>query len=154
MKHLLLVEDEETDVFLFRRALIKAEIDVTLSEVDNGRAAIEFLGQTGEFAGRPDELTPDLVLLDLHIPFVNGLDVLRWIRQNRPPSLPVVILTASQSEPDLKEAYNCGANSFLVKPTSLDGLIELVGVLCSYWLRCNRSPRDLGRESAAKEVVG
>src|SRR5579859_3819304 len=107
---ILLVEDDENDVFFFKRAMKKTGVANPLQVATNGQEAIHYLQGTGKFAERAQFPLPELVLLDLKLPFVMGLDVLRWIRQQSGLVPIVVILSASQEESDIAAAYRLGAN--------------------------------------------
>jgi CheY-like chemotaxis protein len=138
---LLLVEDMEPDVFFMQRAWKRAVIANPLHVVGDGQEALEYLSGTGKFAHRTEFPMPGLVLLDLKIPRVLGLDVLKWIReQTALKTLPVIILTSSHDESDVEKAYQLGANSFLVKPHSPDQLADMVKSFRDYWLKHNHPP--------------
>jgi CheY-like chemotaxis protein len=137
----LLVEDEPDDVLLARRAFAKAGIAAPLHVVGDGEAAVAYLAGTGAYADRLRYPVPGLMLLDLKLPRLGGLEVLRWVRAQPPlRRLPVVVLTASKENVDLERAYDLGANSYLVKPVSFDGMIELSRALGLYWLTLNEPP--------------
>lgn len=143
MSLILLVEDSEDDVFFMRRALKTAGLRHSLEVVMDGQAAIDYLDRKGSFADRSAHPEPSLVLLDLRLPQVPGLDVLRWIRtQPRFDTLPVVVLTSSNQESDLQSAYRLRANSFLVKPSDTADLVGLAKTVCEYWLNLNQVPRS------------
>jgi CheY-like chemotaxis protein len=130
---ILLVEDCADDAFFMQRAMRAAGLKTPLQVVKHGRLAIEYLGGIGDYANRDRYPFPSLVLLDLKLPFVLGLDVLKWIRaQAALHQLPVVVLTASGEPSDVQRAYRAGANSFMVKPCAddLDGLAKCI---LQYW---------------------
>lgn len=136
---ILLVEDNEDDIFFLQRAVKKASIETPLQVVRDGRQAIDYLLGTGPFADRAEFPLPSLVLLDLKLPLVHGLDVLKWIRaQPRLATLIVVVLTSSHLDADVRQAYQLGANSFLVKAASAEKLTEMVKCMHEYWLQHNR----------------
>src|SRR4051812_25256186 len=111
------IDDDPNDVMLFEHACRKAGIDFNLQSVQDGDEAINYLGGTSRFSDRTQHPFPQLVLLDLKMPRVNGFDVLTWLRAREEyKKLPVVVLTSSNHESDVKRAYNLGANSYLVKP--------------------------------------
>lgn len=121
----LLVKDREEDVFLFRRALQRAEITLRVEVAKDGQEAIDYLAGTGRFADRKKFPLPALVLLDLKLPLQTGLDVLAWIEtQPTLRSLVVIVFSSSIDEGDMDRAYELGANAFLVKPTDLNTLPE------------------------------
>lgn len=137
---ILLVEDSPDDVELTRRAFQKNNIQNPLVVVGDGVEALEYLFREGAYADRADEL-PQLVLLDLQLPRINGLEVLRRIREDaRTELLPVVILTSSAEERDLVDGYRHGANSYIRKPVDFDQFIEAVRNLGLYWLILNTPP--------------
>jgi len=135
---ILLVEDDENDVFFFQRGAKLAGLINPLQVAQNGRQAIHYLGGTGEYSDRAQFPLPCLVLLDLKLPHVMVLDVLKWIR-NQPElkTVIVVVFTSSKLPPDISKAYFLGANSYLVKPSSPAELPELVRMIKSYWLDLN-----------------
>lgn len=126
----LYAEDEENDVFLMQRAFRKAGIVNPLQTAADGADAIRYLQGAGDYADRQRFPLPCLVLLDLNLPRRSGLEVLRWIREQRTlQSLPVVIFTSSSQHRDIAAAYELGANGYLVKPSGADQLIELAVAL-------------------------
>src|SRR5208337_1190715 len=114
-KTILNVEDEEDDLFFIRDALTKAGIDNPVQAATDGQQAIDYFKGNGKFADREEFPLPGFVLLDLKLPYVGGLGVLKWIRQEAQLSLPVVIFTSSENEMDIKSACSLGANAYLVK---------------------------------------
>ena len=140
MKPILQVEDDGNDVFLLRHAMRKAEIANPIQVVTDGQQAIDYLKGTGKFADREEFPLPCLVLLDLKLPHVMGLDVLEWIRQQPLEALVVIILTASAEYGDIAEAYRLGANAFLTKPSESGRLEEMVKSLKDFWLTHNTLP--------------
>jgi CheY-like chemotaxis protein len=138
---LLLVDDNEDDVLLVRRAFAQARILNPLRIVRTGEEAVEYISGTGRYANRAEYPLPGVVLLDLKMPGMSGFDVLRWIRlQPGFGSLRVVVLTSSQDIRDVSAAYQLGANSFLVKPVDFERLVEISQALNGYWLWMDRSP--------------
>lgn len=134
---ILLVEDSPDDVELTRRAFQKNNIKNPVVVVEDGAKALDFLFCEGEFADRGDDL-PQLVLLDLQLPKLGGLEVLQRIREDpRTKLLPVVILTSSAEERDLVEGYRLGANSYIRKPVDFQQFIAAVRDLGLYWLVLN-----------------
>jgi CheY-like chemotaxis protein len=129
-KSLLLIEDNEDDVFLMRRALKKANIDLTLHVVMDGQEALDYLGSSGKFADRAQFPSPALVFLDLKLPYVHGFEVLEWIRQQDSlKNLPVVVLTSSPEERDRRQAHELGAKAYFVKPPSSELLQQAMGFM-------------------------
>jgi two-component system, response regulator len=138
---ILLVEDNPDDAELTRLAFRKSNLANRLEIVRDGAEALEYIFATGAFTGRPPEDEPCLVLLDLKLPKVGGLEVLRQMRANPKTSLtPVVILTSSVEEQDMIQGYNLGCNSFIQKPVDFDQFTEAVKVLGLYWLVLNQPP--------------
>jgi CheY-like chemotaxis protein len=138
---ILLAEDNEDDVFFMKRALKGAGIADSLQVVSSGQEAIEYLAGTGKFADRKDYPMPVLVLLDLKLPLMSGLEVLKWIRQQTVlNNIVVVVLTSSKEGKDIDQAYQIGANSYLVKPPAMTDLQELVKAFNLYWLQRNEFP--------------
>jgi two-component system response regulator len=137
----LLVEDDLGHAELVRRNLQRSGGTLRLSHVADGQEALDYLRREGEYAGANDHPDPDLILLDLRLPRVDGLEVLRQIKQD--PALariPVVILTTSQSSPDIAEAYARRANSYLVKPVDFQRFGDLMEEVKRYWTVWNEYP--------------
>lgn len=138
---ILLVEDNPDDEALTIRALKKNNIGNHLVVVRDGVEAIDFLFGTGAYKDRDPKDTPQVVLLDLKLPKMDGLEVLRRIRENELTRLlPVVILTSSKEEQDILKGYKLGANSYVRKPVDFDQFVEAVRQLGLYWLVLNESP--------------
>ena len=140
-KMILLVEDNPDDEALTLRALKKNNIGNKVQVVRDGAEALEFLFCTGAFADRDPQDKPQVVLLDLKLPKVDGLEVLRHIRaDDRTRLLPVVILTSSKEEQDMLKGYSLGANSYVRKPVDFTQFVESVRQLGLYWLVLNEAP--------------
>jgi two-component system response regulator len=139
---ILLVEDNPDDAALTLRALEKNDIANDMVKIaDNGVEALEYLFGTGEYAGRDTGAQPQLILLDLKMPKMDGIEVLRRLRQDdRTRLLPVVVLTSSDEKEDIVKIYNLGANSYIRKPVDFDEFTEAVRQLGVYWLRLNMVP--------------
>ncbi|HVH08707.1 MAG TPA: response regulator [Gemmatimonadales bacterium] len=138
-RSILLVEDNPDDEALTRRALMKNNIHNDIVVAHDGAEALDWLFGTGPHAGHP--VTPELVLLDLKLPKVDGLEVLRRIRADAHTRLlPVVILTSSREERDLVAGYGLGANSYIRKPVDFGQFVEAVRQLGLYWLVLNEAP--------------
>lgn len=141
-KMILLVEDNPDDEALTIRALTKNNIGNELVVARDGAEALDFLFCTGAYADRDPDAKPEVILLDLKLPKVDGLEVLRRIRSDeRTQVLPVVILTSSKEEQDLITGYKLGANSYVRKPVDFDQFMEAVRQLGLYWLVLNESAR-------------
>lgn len=140
-KKILLVEDNPDDVELTLHALEEHNISNKIEVVEDGAEALDYLFATGAYAGRDMSEMPSVVLLDLKLPKVDGLEVLRRIRDDdRTKNLPVVILTSSSEEEDLTKSYELGANSYVRKPVNFDQFSEAVRQLGLYWLLLNEPP--------------
>jgi CheY-like chemotaxis protein len=138
---ILLVEDNANDEALTQRALKKAHIMNKVVVARDGAEALDYLFANGAFAERDAGEVPQVVLLDLNLPKVGGLDVLRAIRADaRTKLLPVVVLTSSKQDRDLVEGYSLGANSYVVKPVDFAQFSESVRQLGLYWLVLNEQP--------------
>lgn len=135
---ILLVEDNEDDIFLMKRALKSAEIKNPVITLEDGQQAIDYLSGVEPYTDRSKHPLPVLVFLDLKLPIVKGHEVLAWIRSQ--PELKntiVVVLTSSNEQSDLKKAYGLGANSYVVKPPTAQQLTELAKAFKWYWLEFN-----------------
>jgi CheY-like chemotaxis protein len=144
--HILVAEDDTTDAFFFQRAFQRAGIPVTLHFVRDGQEVIDYLEGKGPFGDRVAHPQPQLLLLDLRMPKLDGFDVLKWIRRRPELADLVVVLFSSSDEPrDLSRAYDLGANWYLVKPHSMDELTGLIGRFKKYWVEANP---DASREAA------
>lgn len=136
---ILLVDDNEDDVFLMERALQGAGITNPLFIVEDGQQALEYLSGQGKYTDRQTYPVPAVVFLDLKLPFKSGHDVLQWIRkQPQLETLVVVVLTSSNEPQDIKRCYALGANSYLVKPPTPEELINMAKSFKWYWLEYNR----------------
>jgi two-component system response regulator len=153
MKTVLQVEDDPNDVFFLQHAMRKADVTNPIQIASDGQEAIDYLQGTGKFANREKFPLPCLVLLDLKLPYVMGLDVLKWIRRQAEIAVPVVILTASADDADIATAYRLGANGFLVKPSEASTLDDIVKAIKDFWLTHNKLPEDFWAESPAEGVV-
>jgi two-component system response regulator len=149
----LLVEDEANDVFFMQEAMKKAGVLNPIRVASDGQQAIDYFKGAGQFANREEFPLPCLVLLDLKLPYVMGLDVLKWIRQQ--PGLPaiVVILSSSKEEEDIATAYRLGANGYLVKPPDLGKLLDMARSIKDFWLTQNTPPPDSHEKEVAAELT-
>jgi len=138
---LLLVEDDPRDVELTLLAFQDMKLSNSVQVARDGEEALEFVFATGRYAGRDVDHGPRLVLLDLKLPKVEGLEVLRRIRADpRTRTLPVVVLTSSNQERDVTEAYALGVNSYIVKPVDFDQFAQAIRELGLYWMVLNEPP--------------
>ncbi len=139
-KIILLVEDSPDDAALTLDAVREAELEARVAVVDSGTAALEFLFRTGPYADRNPVLKPAIMLLDLKLPGIDGLEVLRQTRAAEDTKqLPVVILTSSREASDITAAYELGANSYIRKPVDFDQFVETVKAIGNYWLTMNET---------------
>ncbi len=129
---ILLVDDNEDDVFLTREAFDAASLRVNLHHVDNGLKALQFLRKEGAYGGVP---SPDLILLDMHMPVMDGHQVLSEIvKAEDLRHLPVVVLTTSYEAADIRKMYGLRCNSYITKPVDFDKFVKAIGQLAGYWL--------------------
>jgi len=139
---ILLVEDSPDDVAFIIRTFEKAGLSARLHAVADGAEALEFIFATGQHAGRNLAIKPKLIILDLKLPKVGGLEVLRRLKMTpETRSIPVVVLSSSQEERDLIESYALGVNSYVVKPMDFDHFAASVQALVRYWLQFNQTPK-------------
>lgn len=136
-KSILLVEDNSDDEKLTLRALRQAEIQTEVAVVRDGVEALEYLFREGRFAGRPIPV-PELILLDLKLPKINGLEVLERLRSHEATRMvPVVIMSSSDEESDIVNGYRLGANSYIRKPVEYQVFMDSIRQLVMYWLQLN-----------------
>ncbi len=139
---ILLVEDNASDAELTIRELKKNNLANNLFHVKDGQEALDFIFATGVYEKRRDiSSRPKVILLDIQMPKVNGIEVLQKIKSDpRTRSIPVVMLTSSKEDPDIKSCYELGANSYIVKPVNFIGFAEAIKHLGFYWLLLNQKP--------------
>lgn len=139
---ILIVEDNPSDVELTLRTLKRHNLANRIEVMRDGEEALDFLLRTGPYAGTALSMNPKVILLDLKLPKVDGLEVLRQIRQrDELRKIPVVILTSSREDRDLERAYELGANSYVVKPVDFNEFVQSIAQLGLYWLLLNESIR-------------
>lgn len=142
MVELLLVEDNPQDLELAIRALRKANLANKIHVARDGAEALEFIFCEGSYITRKITDVPKMILLDLKLPKIDGLEVLKRIKSDvRTKMIPVVILTSSKEQSDVVNSYDLGVNSYIVKPVNFEGFVEAVGNLGLYWLLLNQSPK-------------
>jgi CheY-like chemotaxis protein len=147
---ILLVEDNSDDVELTLHALRREQVANTIFTVSDGEEALEFLFCTGRYSNRSFNHPPRLVLLDLKLPLVDGLEVLKRLKEDpRTKAVPVVVLTSSKEERDLVASYNLGANSYIQKPVDFDRFREIVKSTGLYWMVTNQHPLASSLSQAA-----
>lgn len=140
--HVLLVEDNPDHAELIRRGFERFQFAVSFYHVEDGEAALDYIFGRGAFADRAQFPVPDLVLLDLRLPRVDGLEVLREAKSHPTlHSIPIIVLTTSDAERDVAAAYQYHANSFVTKPVDFQQLLQLIKDLGIYWLAWNKSPQ-------------
>src|ERR1041385_679926 len=150
---ILLVEDDEGDILLLRRAFRNAHIANPLIEVRDGQAAIQYLSGSGDYADRARYPIPFLILLDLRLPKLSGFEVIAWLRdQPQLADLVVVVLTASDHVPDVTKARDLGANSYLVKPGTFEELVQMVKRIKGRWLLVDRPLEDTASRAPTHAV--
>ena len=149
MQPILQVDDDPNDVFLLQHAMKKAGVANPIQVATDGQQAIDYLKGAGKFADRETFPLPCLVLLDLKLPYVMGLDVLEWIRRQPGLSLIVILLTASAEDVDIATAYRLGANAFLTKPTTAGELEDMAKAIKDFWLTHNTLPQESDAKPAA-----
>ncbi len=138
---ILLIEDNPNDAELAVRALTKNKIKNKLIHLNDGEIALEFLFGTGRYEGRDILKKPKVILLDLKMPKVGGIELLKKIKANdNTKNIPVVVLTSSKENPDIEQSYALGANSYIVKPVDFDNFIKAVSDIGFYWMILNEPP--------------
>lgn len=141
---ILLVEDDANDAELTIRALRKDNAATSVFHVKSGEEALDLLYCQGAYEARCMQNAPKLILLDLKMPRINGIETLRRIKGNeRTRVIPTVILTSSKEDRDIMDSYKLGANSYFVKPVDFEGFVDAISSLTQYWLELNQSPNKL-----------
>ncbi len=136
---ILIVEDDENDMMLLKMALAKEGIKNPLQVVRDGYEAIEYLRAEGQYKDRAKFPFPSVIFTDLKMPRMSGFEVLAWLRNHPECSvIPVIILSASNQDADVKRAYQMGANAYLVKPSQISGLQEMVKTAFDFWALCEK----------------
>ena len=153
MKTILQVEDDPNDVFFLWKAMKKMGVMNPVQVATDGQQAIDYVQGAGKFADRAKFPFPSVVLLDVKLPYVTGLEVLRLIRHQCRRSLPVVMLSASAQEADIATAYRLGANAFLCKPSEAGKFEEMVKAIKDFWLTCNTLPEESSSDAPFFEEV-
>ena len=139
---ILLIEDSPDDVMFFVHTFEKAGLLARLQILEDGAEALEFIFCTGRHAHRQTFTHPKVIFLDLKLPKVNGLEVLRRLKSDAyTRTIPVVVFSSSQEERDLAESYELGVNSYVVKPMEFDELSKSIRLLGQYWLQINHTPK-------------
>ncbi|MES2692887.1 MAG: response regulator [Verrucomicrobiota bacterium] len=137
---ILHVENDPDDIFLTQRAFKKAGCEHPINAVENGEQGVAYLRGQERFSNRADYPLPAVILLDWNMPLMSGAEFLRWIRSEAAlKRLPVVVLTSSNNDADMREAYELGANGYIVKPGTQESFQEMARIFAQYWLHWNRS---------------
>ncbi len=145
---ILLVDDDRADQQIIKRIVDQGGLSATLRVVSSGKEALDYLGRNGAYTPPADAPTPSLILLDLNMPGMSGLDLLSVIRNNpQTKLLPIVILTTSDQESDIVQSYERGANSYLTKPIKYDEFVRVIRELDEYWFDLTVLPPVLGKEA-------
>lgn len=138
---ILLVDDREDDILLVRRALTKANVTNPVFVVRDGEEALSYLDGTGKYFNRAEYPLPDIMLLDIKMPRMDGFEVLREVRHRREfKAMRIIVLTSSEDVFDVNKAYDLGANSFLVKPLEFENYTAMMRTLSSFWLHQSKNP--------------
>jgi len=138
---ILLVEDNPQDAELMIRALRKQKLANQIHVAEDGEEALDYLFCKGKFSDRDFSQPPKVIFLDLKLPKVSGLEVLRELKSNPiTQTLPVVVVTSSRENPDIKKAYELGVNSYVVKPVNFDDFLKAMSQIGLYWLLVNEAP--------------
>lgn len=144
---ILLVEDDPADAELTQRALRRNNLANKIHWVKDGEQALDYMFGTGAYLGRPPTALPRLVLLDLKMPKVDGIEVLRRLKADAATqTIPIVVMTSSNEEKDVVASYRLGVNSYIVKPVRFEDFLETVAKIGLYWMLTNRQPHDRGSE--------
>lgn len=140
---ILLVEDNLHEAELIIRSLKKSNLANKLLHIDDGAAALEYIFATGKYSGRQINNHPRMIILDLKLPKVDGLEILKEIKSDdRTKTIPVIILTSSREEQDVLKSYSLGVNSYIVKPVNFDSFTKAVAELGLYWMVLNVNPHS------------
>jgi two-component system, response regulator len=138
---ILLVEDTRSDAEMIIRAIRKGKITNSILRLQDGKEALDFIFGTGEYTGRDIQQKPKVILLDLKMPRVSGIQVLQQLKANDlTKQIPIVVLTSSKENPDVEQCYALGVNSFIVKPVEIEDFMNVVSSLGVYWLNHNQAP--------------
>jgi len=139
--NIMVAENDEDDRALVKFAFAECEVANNVHFVENGEELLDYLYHRSPYENLADSIKPDLILLDLQMPKVNGHEALKEIKGDpNLRSIPVVIFTTSKSAHDINSTYNMGANSFIIKPVTYNGLIQTMNVLAKYWLEISALP--------------
>lgn len=141
--HILLAEDDPDDRMLTRRAIVESRMKTTVAAVTNGEELMQYLTREGPYGGEAEAPRPDLILLDLNMPRMDGREALREIKSDANlRRIPVVVLTTSEAEQDILQSYDLGVNAFVTKPVSFDALAETMESLGEFWFDLVKLPPE------------
>jgi two-component system response regulator len=152
---ILLVEDNPNDRDLMVRVFRRHNIPMPIHVAENGKEALDFIFGRGPYEERSGAMLPKVIFLDLNLPKMNGLEVLRSIKtDDRTRHIPVVIVTSSQEETDVRNAYALGANGYVVKPLDFDAFSASMGTMATYWIDVNHPPGNLNLNIHTQPMQG
>jgi CheY-like chemotaxis protein len=150
-KNILLAEDDPDDIYLISEAIDESGLHAELIIVENGVELLEYLQQAGKYANSPDWRFPDLLLLDLNMPLMNGREALAAIKADESlRSLPIIVLTTSNAHSDLEQSYGHGASGFITKPAGFKALRDMIAQIGSYWLETVSLPEKPAQDEENK----
>lgn len=139
---IVIIEDNPNDAELMLRSLRKNNLANSMIVLEDGEQALDYLFRRGQYADSDSSEGPKVVFLDLKLPKVDGLEVLKQVKSNmQTKKIPVIIVTSSKEDPDIATAYELGANSYIVKPVNFNNFVETINQLGMYWLLVNETPR-------------
>ena len=154
-KTVLFADDSSGERLLFAQAGQKAGVRYKLQTVTNGHAAVAYLSGSGEYRDRARFPLPALLILDINMPELDGFETLKWVRSQAVfRSMPVVMFSTSSQSEDIQRAYKLSANSYLLKPANLSGLLQIVKMIEVYWLELNRPEHPLSEGEAPQATIG
>jgi len=140
---ILLVEDEENDIFFFRRAVANSPYIKSFETVKDGREAVQFLKREGRYAELKGQSLPNVVMTDLKMPVMNGFELLEWLKQHPECGIiPAMVYSSSTDEQDVCRAFKLGANAYFAKPTKLDEMVGLLHFIYEFWSRSEIPPLE------------
>ena len=148
---ILIVDDDENDIFFVKRAFTEINVHCTFQVMKNGQDAIDYLGGVGEYANRHKYPLPMMILMDLKMPIMDGFQVLIWLRaRDGIKVIPTVVFSSSDMPQDITRAYELGANSFMTKSVTYDGLLIKLQTLSQYWLEHCKHPQVADPDRASE----
>jgi len=152
--NILLVEDEDADVVITKRAFKKAEIKTNIDVTRDGMEALDFLRHNGEFQDEEKSANPDVILLDINMPKMGGFELLKILKEDKKfKSIPIVMLTSSRADEDIAKSYGLGAHSYIQKPVEFDKFIEVVEAFSFYWIAIKKTPPFKSNDQLTKKIL-